>query len=112
MESVSDRVKQLEGVVRVNGQNTESVRSVLIQLQGRVNHQSINLPETRDQMAHCTGSTDQGSPRSNATSREREVARKGIERREKQIWKLIIDFISQEQVDIALLKKCKRLSLT
>ena len=42
MESVSDRVKQLEGVVRVNGQNTESVRSVLIQLQGRVNHQSIN----------------------------------------------------------------------
>ena len=43
----------------------------------------------------------------NSTSREREVVRKGIERMEKQITQLISVVISREQVDIALLKKCR-----
>ena len=51
--------------------------------------------------------SDQGSPRSNSTSRERDIVKKGIKRLEKQILQLISVLISGEQVDIVLLKKCK-----
>ena len=47
------------------------------------------------------------SPHANSSSREREILGKGIERLEKQILQLIGVFISQDQVNIALLKKCK-----
>ena len=97
----------MEGVVRDNRKNTENVRSALIQLQDRVDNQSLNSFEIRDQMVYSLGGASQGSPRSNATCREREVVRKGIERMQKQISQLISVYISQEQVDIALVKKCK-----
>ena len=107
MESVSEQVKQLEGVVRDNRKNTENVRSAIIQLKDRVDNQSFNSSEIRDQMVYSLGGASQGSPRSKSTSREREVVRKGTERMQKQISQLISVFISQEQMDIALLKKCK-----
>ena len=47
------------------------------------------------------------SPRGDTSSREREIVKKGIERVEKQILRLIGVFISRDQVSIALLKKCK-----
>ena len=47
------------------------------------------------------------SPQVNWSSREREIVKKGIERLEKQILLLISVFISRDQVNIALLKKCK-----
>ena len=73
-----------------------------------MSNQSFNTPEARDYSPPGEiGSADQGSPKSNPISREREVFRKGIERMEKQIKQLINVFISREQVDIALLKKCK-----
>ena len=73
-----------------------------------VGNQSFNTPELRDQGPYSeAGGAVQGSPSSTPTSREREVARKGIERMEKQISQLISVFISQEHVDITLLKKCK-----
>ena len=81
------------------------MRSAIIQLPDRVD--SLNSSEIRDQTVYSLGGASQGSPRSNATCREREVVRKGIERMQKQIFQLISVYISQEQVDIALLKKCK-----
>ena len=42
-----------------------------------------------------------------SSSREREIFKKGIERLEKHILQLIGVFISRNQVNIALLKKCK-----
>ena len=47
------------------------------------------------------------SPQANPSSLEREIIKKGIERLEKQILQLINVFISRDQVNIALLKKCK-----
>ena len=41
-----------------------------------------------------------------ATSRERDIVRKGIERLERQIFQLIGATISKDQENIALLKKC------
>ena len=43
--------------------------------------------------------------------KEKEVVKKGNERMEKQISQLNSVFISQEQVDIALLKKCKTVNV-
>ena len=47
------------------------------------------------------------SSQTNQSSREREIVKKGIERLEKQTLQLINVFISRDQVNIALLKKCK-----
>ena len=47
------------------------------------------------------------SSQTNLSSREREIVKKGIERLEQQILQLINFFISRDQVNIALLKKCK-----
>ena len=85
------------------------MRSAIIQLPDRVD--SLNSSEIRDQTVYSLGGASQGSPRSNATCREREVVRKGIERMQKQISQLISVYISQEQVDIALLKKCKTVNV-
>ena len=80
---------------------------MIIQLQDRVDNQSINSFEMRDQSVYSLEGSNQGSLRANATRREREVLRKGIERMQKHIYQLIRVQISQENVDIALLKKCK-----
>ena len=40
-------------------------------------------------------------------AREREIVKKGIERLEKQILQYISIYISRDQIDIALIKKCK-----
>ena len=47
------------------------------------------------------------SPQANQSSQERKNVKKGIERPEKQFLQLINVFISQDQVNIAFLKKCK-----
>ena len=108
MESVCQRVEQLEGEVRVNRLTTDSVRSAMVQLQERVSNQSINTSEVGDTLHPVESrSLDCGSPKANHTARERGVVRKGIERMEKQIIQLISIFISREQADIVLLKKCK-----
>ena len=46
-----------------------------------------------------------------SSSQEREIVKKGIERLEKQILQLIGVFISQDQVNIALLKKFKNVDV-
>ena len=62
----------------------------MVELQEKVRNQSFNTPEISKYFPHGEIlSTDQGSPRSNPASREREVVRKGIERMEKQITQLI-----------------------
>ena len=107
-ESVSERVEQLKGAVRVNRQTTNHVRSAMVLLQEIVSDQSFNTLEVRDYSPHGEAAcADQGSLKLKATSREKEVVRKGIERKEKQITQLISVFISRQQVDISLLKKCK-----
>ena len=77
MESVSERVEQLEGVIQDNRQNTENVRSAIIQLQYRVDNQSFNSPEMRDQTIYSVGGTGQGSTRSNATFKRKRSCQEG-----------------------------------
>ena len=48
---------------------------------------------------------DSNTIASEATNRERDIGRKGIERLEKQISQLIGSTITNDQVNIALLKK-------
>ena len=80
----------------------------MVELQEKVSNQWFGTPEVRDYSLYVeVGGAAQESRRLNSTSREREVVMKGIERMEKQIKQLINVFISREQVDIALLKKCK-----
>ena len=110
-EVVNERVKHLEGLIRDNQRNTKNVRSAIIQLQDRVENQSINSFDIRDQTVYSLEGSNQGSQKTNATRREREVLRKGIERMQKQIFQLISVQISQEHLDIALLKKCKTIDI-
>ena len=104
-EMVNECVEHLEGLVQDNRKNTENVWSPILQLQDRVDNQSISSFDVRDQTMYSLGGASLGSPRTDATCREREVVRKGIERMQKQIYQLFSVHISQEQVNIALLKK-------
>ena len=63
---------------------------------------------SREDLSHQDGNV-QGSNTidSETTNLERDIVRKGIERLEKQISQLIESAISKDQVDIALLKRCK-----
>ena len=86
----------------------DHVRSVMIELQEKISSPSLNTSEVRDYspqrgMIH----SNRGSPRSNPAPRERDIVMKRIERLKKQIIQFISVLISREQVDIALLKKCK-----
>ena len=65
----------------------------------------------RDQTVYSLEGSNQGSLKTDTTRRERDVLRKGIERMQKQICQLISVRISQEHVDIALLKKCKTIDV-
>ena len=89
-EVVNERVKHLEGLIRDNQRNTKNVRSAIIQLQDRVDNQLINSFDMRDQTVYSLKGSNQGSPKADATCREREVIRKVIERMQKQIFQLII----------------------
>ena len=51
------------------------------------------------------------SPQVNSSSQEQEIVKKVIERLEKQILQLIGVFISRDQVNSALLKKCKTVNV-
>ena len=77
-ELVNECVKHLEDLIQDNRRNTENVRSAIIQLQDRVDNQSINSFEMRDQSVYSLGGGNQGSPRTDVTCREREVLRKRI----------------------------------
>ena len=69
---VNERIKHLEGLVRDNRRNTENVRSAIIQLQDRVDNQSINSFDMRDQTVYSPEGSNQGSPKADTTHRERE----------------------------------------
>ena len=63
---------------------------------------------SREDLFHQDGNVqDSNAIASEATNLERDIVRKGIERLEKQISQLIGSAISKDQVDIALLKRCK-----
>ena len=80
----------------------------MLDLQEKLNNPSLITSEGRDYLPQSGMiNSERGSPRSNPASRERYIVKKGIERLEKQIIQLISVLISSEQVDIALLKKCK-----
>ena len=80
----------------------------MFDLQEKIGNPSLNTSEVRDYSPQSRViNSDQGSPRSNLASRIRDVVKKGMVRLEKQIVQLISVHISWNQVDIALLKKCK-----
>ena len=68
---------------------------------------SLNL-DPRDCSPHAVDGQISGlrSSQTNPSSREREIVKKGIEKLENQILQLINEFIFQDQVNIALMKKC------
>ena len=66
-ELVNERVEHLEGLIRDNRRNTENVRSAIIQLQDRVDNQSISSTEMRDQSVYSLDGSNQGSPRADPT---------------------------------------------
>ena len=58
----------------------------MIELQEKRSNPSLNTSEVRDYSPQSGMiNSDQGSPRSNSTSRERDIVKKGIKRLEKQI---------------------------
>ena len=54
-----------------------------------MDNQSINSFEMRNQSVYSLEGSNQGSLKADATRRERDVLRKGIERMQKQIYQLI-----------------------
>ena len=72
-ELVNECVEHLEGLVRDNRRNTENVRSVIIQLQDKVDNHSINSFEIRDQSVYSLEGSNQGSPKADTIHREREM---------------------------------------
>ena len=67
-----------------------------------------SLAGSREDVSHRDGNTHSGSSTETESSNlERDIVGKGIERLEKQISQLIGPVISKDQVDIALLKRCK-----
>ena len=67
-----------------------------------------SLAGSREDVSHRDGNAQSGiSIESESINLERNIVRKGIERLEKQISQLIGSTISKDQVDIALLKRCK-----
>ena len=67
-----------------------------------------SLAGSREDVSHRDGNAQSGSStESESINLERDIVRKGIERLEKQIFQLIGPTISKDQVDIALLKRCK-----
>ena len=84
----------------------------MLDLQEKIGNPSLNTSEVRDYSPQSRViNSDQGSPRSNLASRIRDVVKKGMVRLEKQIVQLISVHISWNQVDIALLKKCKTIDV-
>ena len=68
IDSVCQKVEQLEGEIRVNRMTTDSVRSTMIHLQERVSNQSINMWKIGDTVFQRESRTqDQGSPKTNNT---------------------------------------------
>ena len=72
-ELVNEPFEHLEGLVRDNGRNTENVRSAIIQLKDRVDNQSINSFDMRDQTVYSLEGSNQGSLKTDTTRRERET---------------------------------------
>ena len=108
MESIREQVEHLEGAIQADQETTKHVRSAMIELQDKIANPSFNTLEIKDYFPQSGMiNSDRGSPKSNSMSRERDIVRNGIERLEKQILQLIGVLISQDQVDIVLLKKCK-----
>ena len=107
MEYVHELVEHLEGAIQADQETTEHVRSAMMELQDKIAN-LFNTLEVRD-YSPLDGviNSVQSSPKSNSTSRERDIVKKGIERLEKQILQLIGVLISPDQVDIVLLRKCK-----
>ena len=67
-----------------------------------------SLAGSIEDVSHRDSNAQSGSPtESESINLERDIVRKGIERLEKQISQLIGSTISKDQVDIALLKRCK-----
>ena len=114
--SVKDLRLQVEEIsleVHDERSRTNLLRSMVFNLQDKLEEfpkpsSSSSLFGSREDISHQDDNV-QGSrsTESESSNLEREIVRKGIERLEKQISQLIEPVISKDQVDIALLKRCK-----
>ena len=114
VEIMRQQVEELSRGIQCDREASETLRGMAVDLQDKLDSASpqgtnfLNI-DARDCSPQIVDGQSSGlrSPQGNPSSREREIVKKGIERLEKQILQLINVFISLDQVNITLLKKCK-----
>ena len=114
IEVIRQRVEELSQEVRTDRFATDGLRNVMIDLQERFNANlqctvgSSVLPSSDPSLQTSGRQMTEMRPSQGYTcSKEQEVVRKGIARLEKQILQYIEVYLSRDQVNIALVKKCK-----
>ena len=113
VEDLRLQVEEISQEVLDERSRTNLLRSMVLNLQDKLEElprqtSASSLIGSREDLSHQDGNVQGNSAIDSETiNLERDIVRKGIERLEKQISQLIGSTISKDQVDIALLKKCK-----
>ena len=114
IEVIRQQVEELSQVVLTDWFAIDSLRNVVIDLQERfdtiVQHTvGSSIPPSSDLSLKISGRQmyEMRSSQGYTCSKEQEIVRNGIERLEKQVLQYIDIYISCDQVNIALIKKCK-----
>ena len=113
VEDMRLQVEEISQEVLDERSRTNLLRSMVLNLQDKLEElprqtSASSLIGSREDLSHQGGKVQGSSAIDSETiNLERDIVRKGIERLEKQISQLIGSTISKDQVDIALLKRCK-----
>ena len=114
IEVIRQRVEELSQLVQTDRFATDSLRDVMIDLQEifdtTLQHTVCSsIPASSDPSLKTSGrqKNEMRSSQRYTCSKEPEIVRKGIERLEKLILQYIDVYKSCDQVNIALVKKCK-----
>ena len=113
MEDLRIQVEEISQEVLDERSRTNLLRSMVLNLQDKLEElprqtSVSSLLGSREDLSHQEGNVQSSNAFNSETiNLERDIVRKGIERLEKQISQLIGSTISKDQVDIALLKRCK-----
>ena len=118
IKKMQQQVKEISWGIQCDREVFETLRVMVADLQDKLDSaslQGINFLniDPRDCSPWTVDGQSSGlrSPQGNPSSQEREIVKKGIERLKKQILQLLNVFISQTQVNITLLKKCKTVNV-
>ena len=113
VENMRLQVEEMSRDVIHDRSITNNLRSMVLDLQEKLdevpmrNSTSCPMGSREDLLAQDQEFQDGCVSTLDSTNRERDVVHKGIERMERKISQLIGAVISKDQVNMALLKKCK-----